>query len=1172
MTVSIAPSRSAPRTSSSGRPFVSTALIASLALSALLTGAVTCQAVEDLPPIVYLPYDQTPTLTTKGQGVFLPYEKFIALWDAANPKVPEHKPAEPPIGAALAGFTISGQVTGDAAELAVDATVTALAKGWSQVELPAALALANFTPGDTRVVLERKASTDGKAGVLMIHLPEPGTYHCTATMAVPVLRDNAGKRSVDLVLPAASAGRLDVVISSSDADITLVPQVAATIHKEPGGTHLLAVLGGAPSLAIAWQPPTKEATGDVLLLSDNDCRLTVGERSIRYDLTAHLTILRRPLTEVTVALPPETQVLAVEAAGLRTWDKTTTAAGPPGSGAVVLHFHEGIEGEQDITLRLERLLPALTPGESRTVQVNWPEVVGQSRATGTITLTQGDGLSVAVDHADGLSQIDPKEIPAAQGAISAFRYLAAPPATTLTLTRLQSEVRVGVHELVHLGIEEDLIAILLDLEVRRAGIFSLTCVVPAAWDLVDSSGLALDDVRPLAQEGATRRYQFALRGRLLGPGQLGLRFKTPPSIARDGKAGDPATSIPIGVVSVLDARPLRGSLAIAAPRSWALSTAERSGVSSAEIEQLRHDGSSAVLMRELKEDEDLPLGFTFLGAGAQVHLLAAPRARELSLAVDELITAAEGHVRRIATLHGEVRYSAAAALRLQADSALDDKLVFKGANLAEHAAVAHDKGLTTWELRFQSPLLGAFTLTVEATVDAPPLTAGVAATMKIDPLRPLDTTHLHYLGAIAHEGTIEVTSVAIGLDAIAPADLPPALQGQGVVAGYQGATPCPIELTLVHHDLVTLADASVTGARYAAVIGDDGVVRVRGDLMLTTRGRPYLEVRLPAGASLLEVAISGRQGRPSRRTDGSVVVPLGDGGTLRTVPIALVYEQPLAGGKLGAMGGVDLALPLLGARTSVDGASEPPLPVEAVSVALFLPEGIAPFAWSGDFQRGAAARDLWSALLHTIAGDAVHPASHLAMNDDGLTVHLALVGTRHDLERLGDGGTLSFRFASTVIIYALSLIAAVLGVLSVWLLRQRSDALALLVASAVVLMLAVSIPWLTVVGGAVLGISLSLGALGARAVLRWARTSRTHTVNQPLASDPWQASLRRAPLRTAPTGATAQPPSAADPASATVTEPPAAPDPAAPAAGVPPPADESTPPPAPSSDAQDKQP
>ncbi|HEX3131952.1 MAG TPA: hypothetical protein VHX44_00045, partial [Planctomycetota bacterium] len=796
-------------------------------------------AVDELPPVVYVPFDQTPTVDPKKQAVFLPYERFMALWEAAKPK--PDVAVKPPVGATFGEYTLTGTVKGDLAELTMIGTVTGLDTGWAQVALPSTLGLSGFTPGDDSLVLERSDKA------LVLHVRGTGQHKFTATVAAPVTGDAAGRRSLSLSLPAAGAGKLDLLVPQADAALTLTPAVAATTTPAKEGTRLLAVLGGTSQVQIGWQPPAEVATGEALILSDGEIRLTVGERSLRYDLALDLTILRRPLDTVRISLPADAQVLAVEGKDVRTWERTAMGEAQ----VLAVSFHQPVSGTYALMVRMERAIDGLTPGASRTLPVAWPSVVGAARSTGRIAVVQGEGLVVAMETVNGLSQVDPGETKTGNAAVAAFRFHAAPPESRLLVTRLASDLRAGIHQLVRLGREEDLIAVVLDLDVRKAGIFALALDVPAAWELVDTGGLPLDDARLAAANGATRRLDLALRGRLLGAGQLVVRFKAPPSIPREAKAA----STTVTVAKLADAHQVRGTLAVATPSSWSLTSSERTGLTGTEVEALRRDGLLANLARELKDDEDLPLGFTFLGPEASTVLAIAPRARELNVRHEELISVAEGHLRRLVTLRGEVRYSAAPSLRISAPTALDGKLVFKGATLAEQTVVSRADGRSTWELRFQAPITGAFAITIEDQRDVPALTAGTPLPLTLEPLTVLDATRVSHVCAVAREGTVEVSATAAGLESVASADLPAGLHTQGVVAGFQGAASVVVSLSLVRHDLVSLADGAVTAARYIAVVSEERLLRVQGELLLSTRGRPYLELRLPAGAELLEVAI-----------------------------------------------------------------------------------------------------------------------------------------------------------------------------------------------------------------------------------------------------------------------------------------------------------------------------
>ena len=168
-------------------------------LAILIAGSAIAAETAPLPGIVYIPYDQADGVSLDSNGVMLPYEQFLRLWEAANPKDPTKDPAKPPVSAALSDFTLGGEVRGDLATLTLGATAVAVAEGWSTIRLPADLAPSTISAEDARVVVERRA--DG----LLLHLPAPGRYPIRAELSVAVAKDAGGRRS--LVLRAPSPAR-----------------------------------------------------------------------------------------------------------------------------------------------------------------------------------------------------------------------------------------------------------------------------------------------------------------------------------------------------------------------------------------------------------------------------------------------------------------------------------------------------------------------------------------------------------------------------------------------------------------------------------------------------------------------------------------------------------------------------------------------------------------------------------------------------------------------------------------------------------------------------------------------------------------------------------------------------------------------------------------------------
>ena len=1012
------------------------------------------------PPLVYVPYDKLPPTDPKNAGVLLPYEEFRRLWESSQR--PAIDPTKPPIGAALTAFELSGTVVGESANLRLSGTVVALATGWSSITLPAGLAVAKLRGSDDRIMLER--SPEG----LRLHLPAAGTWTFTADVAAPVARDAAGGRSLDLVLPSAGSGRLELQLPEAGAELNLAPALAVAIQPTAGGTGttVRAVVGEQPSVRLTWRAPVAAAAGEALVLCDSGSAITLGERTITIESNIHINVLRRAVADLSIKLPAECQVLAVEAPGLRTWDRV--------GDELRLHTHEAKEGVLPVHIKLERLLP-VAAGASRLLEVTLPTVVGAERQTGVVVLKAAEGLAVTVQTHEGLSQVDPKDV-GSEGAAAAFRFLAPPPPLAITVVRLEADVRTHMHQLVRLANDETRIDVVAEIGVRRAGVFILTAPLPVGWELVDAGGLAIDDSRTVG-EGASRHIELSLRSRLIGDGRLVLRFRAPAALPRSGSA----PRLDIGLLSIDGVRMARGTLAVAAPKSWALSAISADNLAGADARSVAADPLLADAVHGLRDDEEVALAWTWLGQARSPVLSAAPRSRELIVHQEEQVLVSEGGLRRLITWHGDVRYSATPSLHLHLPAGLAGTAQVKAAGLAERPVTTAADGSAIMELRFQTPLIGSFSVTLETNEKLPRLEAGKPATIHLPAVSLNDATRRTVLTAVARDGSVTITATAAGLDVLAPADLPPTLQGPGTVAAFRGTEAAAVNLTIERHDLVTLTDAAISLVSYHAVLGEDRRLRVAGGIMIESRGRPYLELRLPAGADLLEVAVDGRQTRPSRKADGALVVPLGErAAAVGAHRVAFAYEIALGEGVLGATASLAIEMP------SVGGAGGGrPLPVERTVCALWVPDRLAVVAVGGDLRRDESGQD-----------EQIVPL-------DGLTVSIPQVGRLITCSRLGDGGHIQLQLMSITMLHGLGWLTAVVIAVLGWWQRRRSSVAALIVVIALIIMaaaLATASAWVALAWGA---------GGGAGVVVICAGLSAWHArrpIPTPVASpDPWMA-------------------------------------------------------------------
>ncbi|MFQ5653883.1 MAG: hypothetical protein ACE5GW_04015 [Planctomycetota bacterium] len=84
----------------------------------------------------YVPFEKLEDVFERtGRGIFLPYEEFLELWEAARGKDPGDEEAGPPADAVIRGGLYRGAIHEDVARFEVRYEIESLKEGWSDVSL-----------------------------------------------------------------------------------------------------------------------------------------------------------------------------------------------------------------------------------------------------------------------------------------------------------------------------------------------------------------------------------------------------------------------------------------------------------------------------------------------------------------------------------------------------------------------------------------------------------------------------------------------------------------------------------------------------------------------------------------------------------------------------------------------------------------------------------------------------------------------------------------------------------------------------------------------------------------------------------------------------------------------------------------------------------------------------
>jgi hypothetical protein len=981
---------------------------------------------------VYVPYDKLPAVFEKeGRGIFLPYEEFLRLWAAGQPRPPEPPPDGPPAAAVIRGGAYSGAVAGDVARLTASFEIEALKKGWSEVALPfrnAALETVKLPAG---------AVLGGKGADAAVYLPAPGRYEVVLTLSTRVARE-PGKRTVSIGIPPVAVSRLDLQIPEENARVEVAPAVAVTrTSAVAGGVRVETFLGGSGEVAVSWMPPAeKAAEAAAVVFAEQSIRASLGERSLKVTSDISYRVIRGETEVLRVRAPEGCRVLSVKGEGIREWTQegdllTVKLHAPLKDSASKSGDGKAEPPSYRLALAFERILPETPPA----LAVAFPRAEGVAGESGWVVLSQDSGLRARVASSTGLGQLDRDEVPEPLRADLGlgFRYLAQPISLGLAIEKIVPSVKASTTSVIVLGSQEDVWVGWIDALIAKAGIFRIEFRVPARWSVASAGDpAAVEDVATTDGADGMRAVAVNLKSRAIGA--LRLPFKlTAPGSAAPGEA----TFAP---PAVLGAEGDRGLLGVSAPKAIELTTAAREKMTPVDVDELFKTG----VLGQVGADAGIPLTYGYREGGASVKVGLRAKRTEINVLPQHLVEITEGAIRLTHVLDYEILYAAADRLRFSAPSGLDTLLRVEAKEKKEVVKGASEGGRTTWEIVLQAPALGPVSVTVSHDVELKVLDPGKPFSYEVPVIRAADAREKSRFFAVRKESTLEVAPKATGMESIDPGDLPDKLRRGRIHAAFRSFNPEPtLSLTLTRYEFQPLASAVVNLVRLKSVLSEERRLKTEAVLFVQNADRQYLELKLPAEASVLSISVAGKPREARKRKDGAgtlIAIPP-SAGAAGTFPVVVVYDEPLGRGPMGSIGRISLSTPEV-----LDG-----VPVAKIEMALFLDPEYACLGWGGSLQEaGPGSTGLWTrfkGLLNRAVGapppppsapQGISPAPPIPGATGVIDVEIPTRGfVERDFETLAPVGTLRFTYIDRDLYSFLDFLACVLAAAGGWLLVRR---------------------------------------------------------------------------------------------------------------------------------------
>ncbi len=680
---------------------------------------------------IYIPYEKLrEVFEREGRGVFLPYEEFIDLWQAARKAHAPPEEVTPPVDALVTEFSGVATVSRDVVTVEADVHVELLKEGWHQVPLrladvavtratlggePARLL---FDPGQGYKLLVEKT---GKAPKLVTLKLEFAKAYAKAP----------GQNRASFQSPLAPVSRWDVTIPEAGVKVNIHPMLAATevpADADADETHVLAFVGAAPEVRIEWTPKAEGARGlEALASVKAEQQVWIDEGVTRTRTLLGYEISRAEVSTLVVDVPADQKVAGVFDPNVREWsvEAAPAEAGRPEKQRITVQLFEPAKGSQDLIVELEKFT---TAGDGEVV-VPVVQAVGVGRQMGVVVVKVAAGLRAEAGRTDKLLQLDTAELPANLKRADwdfSYRYATLPFGLALSVEKIQPRVLATALAEVHLRPEALTVDFLAVYDVQRAGVFGLAVEVPEGYEVRQVGGASVGAAQPVEVdthhvEGQDpRRLVVNLSRKAMGKVALAVKLhrplREPDLLAPTGKAAAISPPLP----RVLDVERETGRLVVYAPESLHVNPTETTGlrtISYAEaVQGLRNTRAS---------DEKAVLAFAYTDEPASLALAAERRKPHVTVAQLLEMRVESGVVKYAATFFYSIRYSGVKAVRIDVPAELADEVrvttggVRKRALEGEEAPQDLAEGYVAWGLEREAELIGdlAIRLAWETKVD-----------------------------------------------------------------------------------------------------------------------------------------------------------------------------------------------------------------------------------------------------------------------------------------------------------------------------------------------------------------------------------------------------------------------------------------------------------------------
>ncbi len=753
-------------------------------------------------------------------------------------------------------------------------------------------------------VSSRDLSIRPSAMGYLLESDDDGTYDVMLKFSVPVMEHNGEWQLGANVLPNLK-NKITLLIPEKELDVVAHGAVLSkTTEKEDGVTETVAIYGSAPRAQISWRPRARKTKLEKVVFSSQANTLAMFRPGV-VDMTSvvRYQIAQGELKTLKLTVPANMSVTAVNAKGLSTWrfDPDTrileAILEKPVSGdfAMVVNTQIGREGlPYDVT-------------------IGSIAVVDSARQRGSIALAVPGTVQVNVSDTKGFNSMNIEDVPATATAIAtqrdrgrrptikrAFRYHDVPVSAKVHAERVLPDIRVVENGGLDVSNERIMLATKLNVNVSKAGVFSLRLMLPADFDVEKVTGPGISHWDELGPEDSGKKDQRAVivhfKKQALGKREINI-------VATRTKKGIGA-ALDVPRITVENSIKHTGTLTVSGEQGVRMTTVDKKGV-------------SEINPRELNIRDTGVLAFRLLRPDWLVRLKAEIVSPTIRTEVLQRVDISEGMMQGAAYLKYRIDHAGSKTFQIQSPSP-GIPLEVQGTDVAKIEEIDIEKGI--WEVTLHRKVTKTYGMQITYQV---PFDSTIA---RVLPIRTLGVESQKGHLVIMSNGRVQINplAAAAGLkpegarsipDHFNAGDLSDAIYCYRTVTSDYG-----LELSVVRHKDAEVLAARVNSVDLVSVVSPGGQILTRALLNMDVGNLPVLEITLPAeNCKLWSAFVKGKPASVSK--DGDLYrIPLEDPVPGESMAIELVYAgepQSRLFSKRQTYRGPKVGLPLSNIRWSL---------------------------------------------------------------------------------------------------------------------------------------------------------------------------------------------------------------------------------------------------------------